>query len=349
MPTQLLTGPAANRIGVQNGEILAHAQPKECLGIAGNHKKMRKNMGKTVIYRRYLPYGGASTNSTTINRWSVDPNLHLTQEAVTPLADTLAKQDVTVTINNYACLYMYSDEVVDYHEDDIPGEQRQQIGERMGLVREMIRYGTLKGCTNKFYSGGSSRATVADTITLPLLRRVSRSILGNRGMMVTGVLAPGVRFNTTPIEASFLVFVHTDAEHDVRALPDFVPCVSYGKTEKVHEMEIGSTDRYRFILSPELASIADAGAAVGSTGLESTGNSNIDVYPFIVVARNAWADLALRGTAAFQTFHQRPSDADKSDPLGQRGYCGAKFASAAFIENDGWMAVIEAGVTDLAA
>jgi len=33
--------------------------------------------------------------------------------------------------------------------------------------------------------------------------------------------------------------------------------------------------------------------------------------------------------------------------LGQRGYIGAKFYSAAFVSNDGWMAVIEAGATDL--
>ncbi|TQL87463.1 hypothetical protein FB549_0084, partial [Delftia sp. HK171] len=38
---------------------------------------------------------------------------------------------------------------------------------------------------------------------------------------------------------------------------------------------------------------------------------------------------------------------DKSDPLGQRGYVGAKFYMACTMLNEGWMAVAEAGVTAL--
>lgn len=335
------------RVGKLKGEILKHAVPVMCLGMSGDQKKMGKNQSDTVIYRRWLPKGGATTNSTTINQWSVDANAHITSEGVTPTAETLVPQDITVQLQQYACLYAYSDKTADLYEDKIPDEMKIQVGERMGLVREMIDYGTLKGCTNKFYSGGTSRATVDEAISLNILRKVTRSIKGNRGKPVNKVLAGSGDYNTTPIESGYLVFVHTDAEHDIRDLPGFVPCSQYGQRKMVHEQEIGSVENFRFIVSPELAPIIDSGAAVGSTGLLSTGSANIDVYPFIVIAADAWANVALRGMDSLDPIHIPADKKDKSDPLGQRGYLGSKFYSASFIQNDGFMAICEAGASDI--
>lgn len=337
----------APRVGKLKGEILKHAVPREVLGITGTQHKMGKNQSDTVIYRRWLPYGGATTNATTINTWSVDANAHLTQEGVTPDADTLTPQDITVQLNQYSCLYMYTDKTAVLYEDNIPDPMKKQTGQRMGLLREMIRYGALKGCTNKFYAGGTSRATTDEAIGLGILRKVSRSLLGNRGDLITQILAPSANFNTSPIEAGFLVFIHTDLENDVREIPGFVECAAYGSRKVMHEMELGAVDRYRFICSPELSEIADSGAAVGTTGLLSTTGSNIDIYPTIVVAEDAWGDVALRGMDSFNVNHIPHTSKDKSDPQGQRGYIGASFWSASFIQNDGWMAVIECGATDL--
>lgn len=338
---------ATPRIGKLKGEILKHAVPKEVLGITGTQHKMGKNQSDTVVYRRWLPYGGATTNATTINQWDVTANNHLTQEGVTPDADTITPQDIPVQLNQYSCLYMYTDKTANLYEDDVPEAMKKQTGQRMGLVREKIRYGALKGGTNKFYAGGTSRATVDETISLGLLRKVSRSLLGNRAELVTEILSPSADYNTTAIEAGFLVFCHTDMENDIRELPGFVECASYGSRKVMHELELGAVDRYRFICSPELDGIADSGAAVGTTGLASTTGTSIDVYPTIVVAEDAWGDVALRGMDSFDPTHIPANKKDKNDPHGQRGYVGSIFWSASFIQNDGWMAVVEAGVTDL--
>lgn len=340
---------ATARVGKLKGAILKHAVPREVLAITGNQHKMPKNGSDTVVFRRWLPYGGATTNSTTINRWSVTAAAHQTSEGVTPDADTIAPQDITVQLLQYSCLYMYSDKTAELYEDHIPDAMKKQVGERMGLVREMIRYGALKGCTNKFYAGGTTRATVDESVNLTGLRKISRTLQGNRADMVTQVLAPSANYNTSAVEAGYLVFCHTDCENDIRELAGFIPCADYGSRKPVHELELGSVDRFRFIVSPELSSIADSGAAVGSTGLYSTSASNIDVYPMIVVAEEAWGDVALRGMNSFNVTHIPHTQKDKSDPIGQRGYLGASFWSAAFVQNDGWMAVYEVGVTDLSA
>ncbi len=335
------------RVGKVKGAILKHAVPRMVLSITGNQHKMDKNTSDTIIFRRWLPTGGATTNATTVNRWSVTAESHLTQEGVTPDADTIAPQDITVQLAQYSCLYMYTDKAAMLYEDNIPDAMKKECGERMGLVREMIDYGALKGITNKFYAGGTSRATVDETISLNLLRKVSRSLLGNRADLITSIIAPSADFNTTPVEAGFLVFVHTDAEHDIREIPGFTPVANYGSRKVMHPLELGSADRYRFIISPELSSIPDAGAAVGSTGLITTSSSNIDIYPFIVVADEAWGNVSLRGMDSFNVTHIPHTQKDKSDPNGQRGYLGSQFWSASFIQNDGWAAVVEAGCTNL--
>lgn len=335
------------RIGKLKGEILAHAIPMEVLGITGQQKKMPKNNSDTVVFRRYLPYGGVD------NRWINTSNVdtfatsHQVAEGVTPTADTLTAIDVTATLQQYAVLYAVTDRVVDLYEDDIPSEMKRQTGERLGLVREMVRYGALKAATNKFYAGGTSRATVNKTITLPLLRKVARTLQANHAKQVTGILAPSPNIGTAPIEAAYLVFCHSDLEPAIRDLPGYVGVHEYGSRKPIHPQELGSVERFRFIISPELAPYANAGAAVGTSGLESTSGSNIDVYPIIVVGEDAWGQVALRGMESLDVTYIPPGSKDKNDPLGQRGYIGAKTYFTALVLNQGWMAVIEAGAPAL--
>jgi len=340
---------ATARINRVKGEILAHAVPVEVLGITGQMKKMPRNNGKEIVFRRFAPYG-ASANTQAggfANRMTVTAAAHITTEGVTPAADTITPVDITATLQQYACLYSLTDVTYDLYEDDIPAEMKKQVGERMGLVREMIRYGALKAGSNVYFAGGASRATVDETLSKNLLSKVSRNLQANHGKMITSILAPSANYNTAPVEAGYLVFCHTDMEHDIRELPDFVAVANYGSRKPVHEQELGSVGRFRFVTSPELSPYADSGAAVGTTGLYSTTGANIDVYPVIVVAEDAWGDIALRGAGSLDPTWIPPGKKDKNDPLGQRGYAGAKFYSAAQMLNDGWAAIIESGITDL--
>jgi N4-gp56 family major capsid protein len=217
----------------------------------------------------------------------------------------------------------------------------------MGLLREMIKYGVLKGCTNAFYSGGTSRATVDEKVTVNLLARMTRNLQANRAGMITSVLAPSTNYDTSAIQAGYLVFAHTDLEYDIENLPGYVPSSKYGSKKLAHPDELGSVGRYRFVLSPELAPYADAGAAIAGTDLLSTTGTSADVYPLIVVGEDAWGDVALRGSKSFDMTFIPHTVKEKSDPHGQRGYVGAQFWSAAVITNGGHMAVGEVAITSL--
>lgn len=340
------SGSPAARIAKLKGDILKHAVPAEVLGITGQQRAMPKNQSKTIVHRRYLPYGAAATNFNTINRPVATAAGHELTEGVTPTADSLTPQDITVTLKQYGCLYELTDVVADTYEDDVPAEMKKHCGERIALVREMVRYGVLKACTNVFYAGGgSTRVSVNTKITLNLLRKISRNLQANHAKRITGILDASPNVATKPVDAAYLVFVHTDAEADIRDLAGFKHVSEYGSRKVVSPYEIGSVENFRFITSPELAPYAAAGALIGATGM--TGTTNIDVYPFIMVGEDAWGQLALRGLDAIDPTYIPPGQKDKSDPLGQRGYVGAKFYMACTMLNEGWMAVAEAGVTAL--
>ena len=333
------------RINEVKGEMLAIAEPNEVLSLGFSMKKFPKNKGDNITYRAVIPAGGATTNTSTINRWSVTAANYAVAEGVTPNAKALSYRDVTVTMAQYAVLYSYTDKVADLHEDDIPGDQKRQVAMEMGLVREMIRYGEAKAASNVQYAGGTSRSTVDESISYNGLSLMSRTLMANGGKPKTSILSPGPAYDTSAVAPAYFVFVHTDARHDVRQLQDFVPVEKYASRKPVSPDEFGACGDFRFISSKELAAYADSGAAVGATGLYSTTGSNIDVYPFVVVAEDAMFDLALNTN--FDVTHIPAKQKTKEDPFGQRGYVGAIFWSAAKVVNGGWCGVIEAAISDL--
>lgn len=335
------------RINKFKGEILAHAVPVEVLAKGGRQIKMPKNESDTYVARRWLPYGASANQPNqffqngTGDRGNAMVQAHLTQEGVTPTPDSITPQDVTVVLNQYSCLYGFTDKTYDLYEDDISGAMSEQVGERMALVNEMIIYGALKACTNVFYGGapaGTSRATVAGPISLGMIRKITKSLQANHGKPVTSILAASNKFDTSAVAAGYLVYCHTDLEPDIRDLPGFTPVEKYA-TGTPMPNEIGKCERFRFITTPEFPALQDAGAPVGALSLNSTSGVNVDVYPFIVTAANAWSQIAVRGKESMKPTLLLPGETTKADPFGQRGYAGTIWWKAVMIENNGWMAV----------
>lgn len=350
MQTMTLSPGRINRF---KGEILKHAVVQERLAKGGRQVKMPKNSSDTYVARRWVPYGATVANPNqffangTGDRANAVAQAHLTQEGVTPLPDSIVPMDVSVVMQQYSCLYGFTDKVYNLYEDDIPAAMTEQVGQRMALVNEMIVFGGLRASTNQFYAGtGTSRATVNGALTLPFLRKIAKSLMANHGRMVTRQLAASPNYNTQPVSSGYIVDCHTDLEPDIRDLPNFTPVEKYA-TGTPMEGEIGTCERFRFVTSPEFPSLQDAGAAVGATGLFSTTGANIDVYQVIVSAEDAWSQVAVRGMEGMQATALMPGMKTKSDPFGQRGYVGAIWWKAVLIENPGWLAIGNVGAKTL--
>lgn len=347
MQTMSLT-PA--RIAKFKGEILKHAKPYEVLSSVGRQVKFDKNQSDTYVARRWLPWGATAANQNQFfqngpgDRTQNYVNSHLTQEGITPQPDGITPFDVTEVVQQYSCLYGFTDKVYNLYEDDIPEQMKIQIGERVGLVNEMIVYGKLKSATNQFYAGGgTSRATVAGPITLNLQSAIVRSLMANHAMPVTQMLAASPKYDTSAVAPGYFAYAHTDLERMIRDLPNFVPAEKYATGTPVMG-EVGKVERIRYVLSPELIPYQDAGAAVAAwtgngTGY-STSGTNLDVYPVIIMGADAFSQIAVRGLNSLDPTFLPPNEKSKSDPLGQRGYAGSIWWKATMIENQGWMAVL---------
>ena len=342
------------RLNRFRGQILKHAVPMECLARAGRQISFPENNSDTYVARRWLPYGATASapntffsTTTAVDRGNVIVQAHQTAEGVTPVPDSITPMDVTVVMKQYDCLYGWTDKTAGLYEDDIPAAMKEQIGERVALVNEMIVFGELKAGTNQFFGGtGTTRATVNGGITLQMVRKMAKSLMANHGKMVTSVLKPSAMYGTDPVAGGYLVYCSTDLEPDIRDLPNFVPAEKYASGTPMAN-ELGKCERFRFITSPEFVQILDGGAAIGSTGLQSNLGTSVDVYQFIVTADNAWSQIAVRGLSNLSPTFLPTGMKSKSDPHGQRGYAGTTWWKAVMRENEGWLAIGNVGAKSL--
>lgn len=347
-----------DRIGKSLGRIIPHAQAVICLGTLGQTDNRKKNTGGKTVYRRYLPKGATAANPNQFfqngagDRTATYVAQHLTQDGVTPIAETMIPQDIEVDQKEFGFAYGFTNRTAEMSEDPIPEIMEELLGERIGLVREMTLFGVTKGCTNKFYGGtGTSRATVNGRLTLQMLRKVERSLKANHSKPARKLLMPipaSGNYGTAPTQACYPVFISTDLSSDVRDLPNFVPVEKYGDSKKAVSGEIGSCEEFRFITSPELIAVQDSGAAVAGTvpALYSTTGTNADVYQVIVGSEDAWGHLTLdlgKNDITLLPVGQK----DKTDILGQRGYVGALIKYNAVRLNEGQMAVLEVATSAL--
>lgn len=333
--------------------MLEHAQPITVLGDFGTQREMPQNSTDTLVFRRTLPFGASATGTTIegSSRYVGTPNVNSTDfvlaEGVTPNANTITFQDVSVQLQQYGLLFKYSSKVEQLYEDDIPGEMVKLTGETMAEVMEQVRYGVLKAGSTVIYANGSSRAAINTPISLNALRKAARTLESNRARRVSSRVAPGPNFGTRAVQPAFIVFVHTDGVADIRNLPGFTRVEEYGSFKPIHDREIGACEDFRFITSPLLKPFAASGASVSGTGMLSVGGSNVDVYPFLIIGEDAWGQVALKGMSAIKPVVLKASQTNHANPLGQFGYVGASTWFAAVRLNDAWMARIEAGVTAL--
>lgn len=311
-------------------EMLAHAEPILCLNKFGMAKPMPKNKANVVKFRRPVPLAVATTPLT---------------EGSPPTAKALTYEDVTVTLSQYGDVVEITDVVNDLAEDPVLKDAAMMCGEQAAETIETLTWGVLQGGTNVFYANGAARNAVNTVITLNKQRAITRQLKANRGKKVTSMLSSSVKFNTEAVAAAFIAFAHTDLESDIRGLAGFTPTEQYGSM-KALPYEIGKVEDVRYILTPVLSSIADAGGAAGGNFVSTTG-TNADVYPVVYVAKDAYGHVALKGAEAMSPTIINPGQLDKSDPLGQKGMVGWKTYHKAFIANQSWMCRLECAATAL--
>lgn len=325
-------------------EMLKKVDAIQVLTKFGEQKEQPLKKTDTVVFRRLKPFNATANEVPNITAANF-----ITAEGTTPTSNTISYTDVTCVVQQYSILFKYTSKSELMYEDNIPDDMVKLTSDTLNEIAELVAYGQAKAGSSVIYANGSLRTSVNTRISLPRLQQAARSMNSNRATMVTEAIMPGVKFNTAGVEPAYIVFCHTDAMSDVRALPNFIRRVEYGSAvTPVHPREFGACEDFRFVSSPLFAPYLSAGSGT-TNGMVATSGS-VNVYPYIIIAESALGHISLKGHGwtGIRPKIIKASDINHANPSGMFGYVGADFWGATVRLNENFMTRIECGVTDLA-
>ncbi len=237
-----------------------------------------------------------------------------------------------------------TDVALDTHPDPLTDEVRDMCAEQIAETVEVIRIAVLKAGTTVFYANSAAGRTTVNSPPLRTdFRRIYRTLKRNKAKTISNIVKASANVSTEPVAPAFFVLGHTDLDADVRNMDGFVPTEQYSNSDKSLPGEIGKMDQFRFILTA-LFEPWDAGGVAGTTYLSSgaavSSDTACDVYPMIVIARDAYGIVPLQGENAITPMVKYPSPS-VGDELGQKGFVSWKTMQTSVILQQGWMARYE--------
>jgi N4-gp56 family major capsid protein len=173
-------------------------------------------------------------------------------------------------------------------------------------------------------------------------QRVATTALNRQnGKKITQIVKSTPSYNTQPIESCFAGLCNPDNDSDVRGMTGYINPKQYG-TQSPWENEIGTVEQVRWLQSTIFAPFADAGGAKGT--MRSTTGVNADVYPLLIIARDAFGIVPLKGKDSLTPMVVNPKPSP-GDPMGQRGSVAWKAMTTAVILQDAWLYRYEVAAT----
>lgn len=330
-----LTGPG-NRTNVYAElDLLERARPQLVLDTAADKKNIPANKAETIAFRRAV---------------NVDADTTTVTEGVNPASRGLAYEDVTGTLGEFAEIFEITSRMRELGEDNAVRDSSDVLADLVANIKEAVSWAAYVQGTNVLYAGGvAGRTSVVDPISLGDLQEAVRSLMAAKAMRFTKIEPGDVKENTYPIEASYLAFTHTDLHPDLRMLPGFRTTAEYGGKKMIHEHEFGAAENIRFMTTPQLTPLVDAGETLAGENVKSDSGTQADVYYILVCGQHAVGTVDLKGAGKDGYGGSKInvlSGASKSDPTNQRSYVACRWWDLKLILNDEWIVRIECACTD---
>ena len=320
--------------GWYSKRLLSHAVPVIILERFGLIRTLPRNQTKIIEFRRPLPFPAATTPLV---------------EGVTPPGSSFGYDQLTVQIQQYGDWTALTDVVEDTSKDRVLRDMSMMQGEQIGNTRELLTWSIVRAGTNVQYGGAiSTRATVDQTslLTAGMQRSAISAMHRQKAKKFNLILDSSINYKTQAIEASYVGIAHTDMIPTIRELRGvnsdrnaFIPVAQYGQMQPLSPHEIGAFEEVRYICSPDLTPFLGAGAAENAS-YRSTGGK-FDVYPLLILGREAFGCIPLRGKNAVRPLILRADVPAKGDELAQRGSVGWKMWFACLVLNEMWMRRLE--------
>ncbi|OGV36142.1 MAG: N4-gp56 family major capsid protein [Lentisphaerae bacterium GWF2_45_14] len=321
--------------------------------VAGSSAKRLLKRGQNLfVTERFGHFDPQGKNKTLTRKWrrynSLAPATTPLAEGVTPDGSAISYTDYTVTLAQYGDWVQITDVIKDTHDDPVLQEMMDVCGEQLADTVELLRIAVLKAGTNVFYAGGvASRADVNSAPTRGDFSKIVRSLKRNKARTISRIIKASPNIATEPVGAAYFAMGHTDLEPDINKMSGFVPVAKYANSDKALPGEVGKIDSVRIILTSLFspwAAVGVSGTTFLSGGVEVTEAAQCDVYPLIIVAKDAYGIVPLQGENAVKPMVKNPEPV-KGDPLAQTGFVAWKIYQATVILNQLWIARLECAAT----
>ena len=272
-----------------------------------------------------------------------------TAEAVNPAGRELTYETFQKQLEEYAESYNASSRANELGQTNIVKDQADVLKELVALTREAIGWAGAISGTNVIYNSAAitARNAVNGAISGGRLELAIRFLNANKVKHFYEVSKGALEDNTTPVEPSVVCLSHTDTESDIRALSGFRPKSEVGGMSGPNRW-FGNWRNITFVTSPEFSPTLAGGAAVGTTGMKSVGNANVDVYHYVLLGPKAIGRCGTKGSGKGGTGGVKAytlDGPDKSDPTNQRVVSSVRWWDGMLITQPLHIIRVEAGVT----
>jgi len=302
-------------------QLLTRAQPALLHNRFAQVRDIPMHSGTDII--KFRKYGDLTANTTALT------------EGVTPTGKQLSITDITATVLRYGDYVTFTDKVLTETMDPILMETAEILGDQMGdTLDQLCRDILVAGTTIQYASIATAvnEVSAAMKLTRAEIKEAVRTLRGNNAKPMTEMVDPTNAYNTIPIGRSFVGIISEDTLYDLDDADGWIPVENYPSKATVMPDEVGSLANVRFIMSTN-AKVKSA------EGVDSN-----DVHVTVILAKEAYGQSRISGEAVKNIIKPLGS-AGSADPLDQRQTSGWKATYVAKILQQGFLVVINHGVS----
>ena len=299
--------------------------------------------------------------------------MEVTQEGVYKKSDifqlgTFRKVTFQTKLKKFAGMKELTEDAETYSEDAVRTLALEDMVMQLNDTYNSLMIRDILNSTFKVYGGtATTRDEVGgddDTqsrsfsLTEGLTQNVYGKLLANKAKPVTPFMIGSDKVGSRPLPGSYFVIVGHNlhvALTNKDLFPEFQPIEEY--SNKVNPIvmegleETGRIGRFRILYSETMPNFTAEGALVDGTGddpsnychseQDANGKYRYNVYPAVVMSRDAISTVGLEGKTKHMIYTQFPEQVDGTNPIGERGYMAFKFRYATIITRPDNLAVME--------
>jgi len=282
---------------------------------------------------------------------------------------TFRKVTFSTTMKKYGGIVELTEDVEKYSEDAVRALTVEDVTLQMNDAYNSLMLNDILASSFKAYGGdATSRDEVGGTddtksrdytVTQQLTTQIFSQLIQNKAKPMSKVIAGQNRIGTKPIPEAFYVIIGADlygALINKDLFPDFVSVEEYSEPSNILKMdgieEIGRLGRFRLCYAETMPRYAHQGHKVGdgsaasaycysSKDPDDSDNYHYDVYPAVVMAKDAISTVGLQGNTKHIIYTRFPDVIDNGNPIGELGYVAFKLRYASVITRPEHLCVME--------